>query len=189
MDPPVTSSASQAAALAAEHRGLRFDRGEWAGAFGDLGTLVPFLLAYVTIVGVEPAGMLLAFGISLVAAGALFRTPFPVQPMKAIGAIAATGAVHSAVITPQAVAVATLATGLIWLALGLSGTAERAVRWVGRPIVIGITLGLGLAFMLEGTRMMATGLWIAAPRLLATIMLLARRALLAMMLILAVGAA
>ena len=174
---------------AAPVAGIRFDRGELAGAFGDLGTLVPFLLAYVTIVGIEPAGMLLAFGIALVAAGAIFRTPFPVQPMKAIGAIAATGAVHSAVITPQAVAVATLATGLIWLALGLSGTAERAVRWVGRPIVIGITLGLGLAFMLEGTRMMASGLWIAAPLLLVTILLLGSRALLAMILILAVGVA
>jgi MFS superfamily sulfate permease-like transporter len=174
---------------AAPLAGIRFNRGELAGAFGDLGTLVPFLLAYVTVVGVEPAGMLLAFGVALVAAGAVFRTPFPVQPMKAIGAIAATGAAQAAVITPQAVAVATLATGLIWLVLGLSGTAERAVRWVGRPIVIGITLGLGLAFMLEGTRMMATGLWIAAPLLLATILLLGSRAFLAMILILAVGGA
>ncbi|HEX9687335.1 MAG TPA: molybdate transporter family protein, partial [Burkholderiales bacterium] len=51
---------------------LRFDRREWAGAFGDLGTLVPFLLAYVTVVGIEPAGMLLAFGVALVAVGAYY---------------------------------------------------------------------------------------------------------------------
>jgi hypothetical protein len=168
---------------------LRFDRREWAGAFGDLGTLVPFLLAYVTIVGIQPAGMLLAFGVALIAAGAYFRTPFPVQPMKAIGAVAATGAAQTAVITPESVAVAALATGLIWLAIGATGAAERLVRWVGRPVIIGITLGLGLAFMLEGTRMMATGIWLAAPLLLVTILLLSNRALLAMVLILAAGVA
>ena len=177
------------AAPADDLAGLRFDQREWSGAFGDLGTLVPFLFAYVTIVGVAPAGMLLAFGIALVAVGAFFRTPFPVQPMKAIGAVAATGAVQTAVVTPQAVAVAALVTGLIWLALGATGATERIVRLVGRPVIIGITLGLGLAFMLEGTRMMAVGIWLAAPLLIATILLLANRALLAMCLILAGGAA
>jgi hypothetical protein len=168
---------------------LRFDRREWAGAFGDLGTLVPFLLAYVTIVGVQPAGMLLGFGIALIAAGTYFRTPFPVQPMKAIGAVAVTGAAQTAVVTPESVAIATLATGLIWLAIGLTGTADRVARWVGRPVTLGIVLGLGVAFMLEGTRMMATGIWLAAPLLVATILLLSNRALLAMVLILVAGAA
>jgi uncharacterized membrane protein len=180
---------SEAPVSSAGGAALRFGRGEWAGAFGDLGTLVPFLLAYITIVGVEPAGMLLAFGIAFVVAGAYFRTPFPVQPMKAIGAIAVTGAAQTAVITPQAVAVAALATGLIWLAIGATGTADRVARWVGRPVVLGITLGLGLAFMLDGTRMMSAGVWLAAPLLLVTILLLSNRALLAMLLILAAGVA
>jgi MFS superfamily sulfate permease-like transporter len=167
----------------------RFDRMEWSGAFGDIGTLVPFLFAYITIVGMEPAGMLLAFGIALVASGVYFRTPFPVQPMKAIAAVAVTGAVQTATVTPQAVAVAALVTGLIWLLLGLTGAMERVVRLVGRPVIIGITLGLGLAFMLEGTRMMAAGIWLSAPLLIATILLLSNRAFLAMCLILAAGAA
>lgn len=182
---PIPGAPSQAAG----HTGLRFGRGEWAGAFGDLGTLVPFLLAYITIVGVEPAGMLLAFGAAFIAAGLFFRTPFPVQPMKVIGAIAATGAAQTALITPQAVAVAALATGLIWLLIGATGTADRVARWIGRPVVLGITLGLGIAFMLEGTRMMATSVWLAAPLLLVTILLLSNRALLAMVLILSAGAA
>jgi MFS superfamily molybdate transporter len=189
MSSSVPPGAPESAAQPVGQGVLRFDRSEFAGAFGDLGTLVPFLLAYVTIVGVQPAGMLLAFGIALIAAGAYFRTPFPVQPMKAIGAVAATGAAQTAIVTPESVAVAALATGMIWLALGLTGAAERVVRWVGRPIVIGITLGLGLAFMLEGTRMMATGVWLAAPLLLVTILLLSHRALLAMMLVLAAGVA
>ena len=189
MSSSVPSKTRAAATQAAAGTSLRFDRREWAGAFGDLGTLVPFLLAYVTVVGVQPAGMLLAFGVALVAAGLYFRTPFPVQPMKAIGAVAVTGAAQTAVVTPEAVAVAALATGLIWLALGFTGAAERVAKWVARPITLGITLGLGLAFMLDGTRMMATGLWLSVPLLLVTILLLSNRALLAMFLVLATGVA
>jgi len=189
MNSSVPPGTAQAAPQPPERTALRFDRGEWAGAFGDLGTLVPFLLAYITIVGIQPAGMLLAFGVALVAAGLYFRTPFPVQPMKAIGAVAVTGAAQTAVVTPEAVAVAALATGVIWLVLGFTGVAERVAKWVGRPITLGITLGLGLAFMLDGTRMMATGLWLSVPLLLATILLLSNRALLAMFLVLATGVA
>ncbi len=187
MESRVPSAAPEGPASPAAHAGLRFDRGEWAGAFGDLGTLVPFLLAYVTIVGVQPTGMLLAFGIALIVAGAYYRTPFPVQPMKAIGAVAATGAAQTAVITPESVAVAAAASGFIWLAIGMSGAADRIAKWVGRPVIIGITLGLGIAFMLEGARMMSVNPWLAAPLLLVTILLLAHRALMAMVLVLAVG--
>jgi hypothetical protein len=189
VEPRAPSSVPTLAAPPADGTAIRFDRREWAGAFGDLGTLVPFLLAYVTIVGVQPAGMLLAFGVAFIAAGAYFRTPFPVQPMKAIGAVAATGAAQTAVVTPESVAVAALATGVIWLTIAGTGATERIARWVGRPVVLGVTLGLGIAFMLEGARMMSAGIWLAAPLLLITILLLSNRALLAMTLILAAGAA
>ncbi|MBX3650687.1 MAG: putative sulfate/molybdate transporter [Burkholderiales bacterium] len=168
---------------------LLFDSREWSGALGDLGTLVPFLLAYVTVVGVAPAGMLLGFGAALVATGLYFRTPMAVQPMKAIGAVSIAGAAQTATVTPEAIAVAALATGLIWLLLGITGTADRVLRWIGRPVIIGITLGLGLAFMLQGTQMMATAVWFAAPLLLITILLLARKAIFAMVLILLSGVA
>jgi MFS superfamily sulfate permease-like transporter len=168
---------------------LNFGSGEWSGAFGDLGTLVPFLLAYVTVVGIAPSGMLLGFGVALVATGLYYGTPQAVQPMKAIGAVSIAGAAQTATVTPEAVAVAALATGIIWLSLGLTGTAERVIRWIGRPVIIGITLGLGLAFMLQGTQLMATAVWFAAPLLLLTIMLLARKAILAMLLILVSGIA
>ena len=67
-------------------RALRFDRTEWAGAFGDLGTLIPFVIAYTTLGSIDPIGVFLGFGIALCVTGAYYRTPFPVQPMKAIGA-------------------------------------------------------------------------------------------------------
>lgn len=168
---------------------LHFDSREWSGAFGDLGTLVPFLLAYVTVVGVAPAGLLMGFGAALVATGLYYRTPMAVQPMKAIGAVSIAGAAQTVTVTPETIAVAALATGVIWLLLGITGSAERLVRWIGRPVIIGITLGLGLAFMLQGTQMMATVVWFAAPLLLVTILLLSRKAIFAMVLILVSGVA
>ena len=81
----------------------RYDRLEWAGAFGDLGTLIPFVIAYVSVMKLDPFGVLFGFGVSMVLTGWVYRTPFPVQPMKAAGAVATTQAAQSALITPGAV--------------------------------------------------------------------------------------
>ena len=35
----------------------RFDRMEWAGAFGDLGTLIPFVVAYLSMLRLDPFGV------------------------------------------------------------------------------------------------------------------------------------
>jgi len=72
--------------------GNRYDRSELAGAFGDLGTLVPFVVGYVTINRLDPQAVLLGFGLIALATGLYFRTPMPVQPMKAIATVAVTQA-------------------------------------------------------------------------------------------------
>ncbi|HEX4152317.1 MAG TPA: putative sulfate/molybdate transporter [Steroidobacteraceae bacterium] len=166
----------------------RFDRMEWAGAFGDLGTFIPFVVAYITVLKMDPTGVLFAFGIAMVVCGLYYRTPFPVQPMKAIGAIAATQAAQTAVITPSTIYCASLATGALWLALGLTGATGRIVKLVPRSVIVGIVLGLGLSFMLEGIKMMQTGWLIAAVGLLGTLLLLTNRLLPAMFLVLIFGA-
>ena len=72
-----------------EARQLRFDRMEWAGSLGDIGTLIPFLVAYIVVAGVPAMGILFCFGVAMIACGLYYRTPFPVQPMKAAGAVVA----------------------------------------------------------------------------------------------------
>lgn len=173
--------------LAATAGKNRFDRMEWAGAFGDLGTLIPFVVAYMAVLKVAPFGILLSFGLALVAAGLYYRTPFPVQPMKAIGAIAATQAAQTAVITGATVYAAGLATGCIWLALGLSGAASRITNLVPRYVVIGIVLGLGMAFMLQGIQMMSSGWVVSVIGLTGTLLLLTNRRIPAMFLLLVFG--
>ena len=48
-------------------RSLRFNRMEWAGSLGDLGTLIPFLIAYTVVAKVPAFGILLCFGVALIA--------------------------------------------------------------------------------------------------------------------------
>ncbi|MFY9511022.1 MAG: putative sulfate/molybdate transporter [Rubrivivax sp.] len=167
----------------------RFDRMEWAGAFGDFGTLIPFLVVYISVLQMNATGVLLAFGGAMVVAGLYYRTPFPVQPMKAIGAVVAAQAVQTAVVTPGAVIAAALVTGLLWLFLGLSGLAARVSKLVPPIVVAGIVLGLGLGFMLEGVKMMQTGWWIAAFGAAGTLLLLNNRSIPAMLVLLLFGAA
>jgi MFS superfamily sulfate permease-like transporter len=169
--------------------GNRYDRAEWAGAFGDLGTLLPFVLAYIAVVKVDPLGILFGFGAAMIGVGLYYKTPVPVQPMKAIGAAAATQAAQLATITPQAVFAGGLATGLFWLALGATGLAERISKLVPRPVATGIVLGLGFAFMLEGVKMMAGGWTVAGIGLLLALLLLGNRVVPAMLALLAYGAA
>jgi predicted benzoate:H+ symporter BenE len=175
-------------ALTAAVTANRFDRMEWAGAFGDLGTLIPFVVAYIGMVGMDPFGILFAFGVSLIVCGVYYRAPMPVQPMKAAGAVAATQAAQTAIIAPAAVLGASLATGIVWLVLGMTGTARRVAAWVPRFVVVGIVLGLGMAFMLEGIKMMATGWLVAAIGLVGTLLLLTNRSVPAMFVLLLYGA-
>ena len=166
----------------------RFDRMEWAGAFGDLGTLIPFVVAYVGVLKMDPFGVLFSFGAAMVVCGLYYKTPFPVQPMKAAGAVAITQAAQTVMITPAAVIGASLATGILWLLLGLTGAAQRIAKLVPRTVVVGIVLGLGMGFMLEGIKMMATGWLIGAIGLAGTLLLMANRRIPAMFLLLIFGA-
>jgi len=167
----------------------RFDLPEWAGAFGDLGTLIPFVAAYVSILKMDANGLLVAFGVSLIAAGSIYRTPFPVQPMKAIGAAAVSPAMLAAGMGPATVIGAALTTGLLWIVLAVTGLGRQAARWVPRAALLGVVMGLGFSFMLGGIRMMSTSPWVAGLLLALTLVLLGRPRVPAMLLLLAIGVA
>ncbi len=164
--------------------GNRYDRFELAGAFGDLGTLIPFVVGYITINRMDPVGILVAFGLFKVAAGLYFKTPVPIQPMKAIGTAAIS---HPGAITPGAIWASGLFTGLLWLVMGLTGAVTWIARITTRPVVQGLVLGLGLAFILEGIRMMESDLLLALVATALTFVLLSRERVPAMLLLLGFG--
>lgn len=165
----------------------RYDRMEWAGAFGDLGTLIPFMAAYIGVLKMDPFGVLFAFGMCMLVCGLYYRTPFPVQPMKAIGAVAALQAVQTAVVTPAAVYSAALMTGVVWLLLGLTGLISRVARLVPPTVIIGIVFGLGFGFMLQGVTMMQSDWLIAVIGGSGTLLLMGNKKIPAMFVLLAFG--
>jgi len=159
---------------------------EWAGAFGDLGTLIPFVVGYIAVLHMDPAGILLAFGISKVASGLYYHTPMPIQPMKAIGG-AAIG--QGGVLTPDMVYGSGLVTAAIWLLLGLTGTVDRVAKLASKPVVRGIVLGLGFTFILEAIRMMGSNPAIAIAGLVVTYLMLSNAKVPAMFVLLLLGVA
>ncbi|MFX1493339.1 MAG: putative sulfate/molybdate transporter [Promethearchaeota archaeon] len=119
--------------------GKKFTIRELGGAFGDWGTLIPFIIGYVSIVGLNPAGIFLTLGITNIFLGVRYNLPLPVQPQKTIGTIAL-----SQEWTPNLVISTGLGTGVIWTILGLTKTLNRIVKKIPIITVRGIQLGLGL---------------------------------------------
>ena len=155
----------------------RYDRSEWAGAFGDLGTLIPFIIGYISIMKLDPLGVLFMFGILLIGSGIIYKTPIPIQPMKAIGGAAIT---QASAITPGMVWGSGIFTGLFWLILGLTGTLNYVSKIATKPVIRGIVLGLGLLFIMEGTKMMKTDFIVAVIALIITFLLLTNKRIPAM---------
>src|SRR3972149_6074282 len=67
---------------------FRFSIHEVGGALGDLGTLLPLAIALITVNHMSATGVFLVAGVAYVTAGLLYRLPIPVQPLKAVAAIA-----------------------------------------------------------------------------------------------------
>jgi hypothetical protein len=161
-----------------------YNKMEWAGAFGDIGTLIPFVVAYITIVKVEPLGLLFMFGICLLVAGFYYRTPIPIQPMKAIGAAAIAGG-----ISPAALFGSGITTGIFWFFAGTTGAIRPIAKLATKPVVRGIMLGLGLSFMVDGVNRMKTAPVLAGFALVVTYVLLTNPKVPAMFMLLIIGVA
>jgi hypothetical protein len=164
--------------------GNAYDLQELAGAFGDLGTLIPFVVGYITISKMDPVGILVAFGLFKIFVGLYFKTPVPIQPMKAIGTAAIT---HAATISPGAIWASGLFSGIFWLVMGVTGTVSWIAKITSRPIVQGLVLSLGLGFILEGVRMMQGDYVLAAFATALTFFLLSRERIPAMLVLLGFG--
>ena len=119
----------------------KFNLREFGGAFGDWGTLIPFVIGYVSIVGLNPAGVFLCLGITNIILGIRFNLPLPVQPQKTIGTIALS---QPQPWSPNLVISTGFGTGIIWALLGFTKLLDKIVRKVPQVVVRGIQLGLGL---------------------------------------------
>lgn len=134
MPPTATASPEPVAS-----RRLRFDRNEWAGAVGDLGTDLPLLVGMLLATDLEAASVLILFGAMQVLTGVVYRLPMPVQPLKAIAAIVIAQKISAGVLYG-----AGLAIGVVVLFLALVGLLNWLGRVVPKCVIRGVQVGLGL---------------------------------------------
>jgi len=112
---------------------------EASGACGDLGLFLSLTLALHFACGLSFVASLAWAGLANIITGIVFPIPLPVQPMKAIAAIAIAGGMTAAEITG-----AGLLTGLLVLALSFTGGFDRLYRLVPTVLIRALQLGLGL---------------------------------------------
>jgi predicted benzoate:H+ symporter BenE len=164
--------------------GNEYNKMEFAGAFGDLGTLIPFIVGYITLNKMDPLGILVSFGLFKIFVGLYFRTPMPIQPMKAIGGMAIA---HAGTITQGMIWASGIFTGLFWLFMGGTGAVTWIEKITTKPVIRGIMLGLGLTFIVEGLGMMREGAWFALGGVVLTLLLFRQQKIPAMLALLTYG--
>lgn len=120
--------------------GVRFDRHELAGSFGDIGTDLPLIVGIVLATGLDAGGVFVVFGILQILTGLVYGLPMPMQPLKAMAVLVMTQKIGGGVLLGGGVAI-----GAVMLVLTLTGALERLAAWIPRSVVRGVQFGLGLS--------------------------------------------
>jgi hypothetical protein len=121
---------------------VNFGRRELSGAVADLGVLVPIAVALIVQNGLSATAVLLPAALLYLGVAFIYRLPVPVQPLKALGAIAIAQGLGS-----DEIAAAALLMGAIFLVLGRVGALDLAARAFPRAVIRGVQLTVGLLFL------------------------------------------
>lgn len=162
---------------------FEFSLREFAGALGDFGPLNPFVVAYITVLGLNPVGILLAMGFINVVLGFVYKVPLPVEPQKAVGAIALDQRWNSSMVYGTGVGM-----GLVWLFLAFSGAIKKIAKFVPACVIVGVQLGLALTLLRESLELMSINVALAIAGILLVILFI-RKYLPAGLMIFALGLA
>ncbi|KAM0718919.1 hypothetical protein Q7P37_005991 [Cladosporium fusiforme] len=128
---------------------------ELSGSLGDLGTLLPLMIALSVGGSIDLASTLVFSGLANILTGAVFGVPLPVQPMKAIAAVAI-----SQKFSREETAAAGLTVSLAVLVLSVTGLLRWLHRVVPVPVVKGIQVGAGLSLAISaGTSLIQPLAW------------------------------
>lgn len=122
---------------------LRFDRNEFAGAFGDIGTDLPLLIGVILAAKLDVSSTLVVFGGMQILTALFYQMPMPVQPLKAMSALVIAQKIDGEILFG-----AGLAIGIVMLLLSLSGALLWLSRAIPKAVVRGIQFGLGLQLSL-----------------------------------------
>ncbi len=116
---------------------------ELSGSLGDLGLFIPLVVAVTVTCELDLGVVLVCAGVMNILTGVYFGQPLPVQPMKAIAAVAITEG-----LTRDELTAAGLAMGVLMVAI--SPVVKTIDRFVPHSVVRGIQLGVGLKLAAKG---------------------------------------
>ena len=128
--------------------GWRVGPGEVTGAVADLGVFVPLTAALILVNGLSGGMVLVVAGAFVIAAAVRFRIPFPVQPLKALTAVAVARQLPAEVI-----AAAGLIIGLVLLGLSAAGLADRLARLFSATVIRALQFGVGVLLVISAWRL------------------------------------
>lgn len=124
-------------------KGISFNRHELSGAFGDIGTDFPLIVAMVLAADLHAPSVLIMFGLMQVATGLLYKIPMPAQPLKAMATLVIAQQLDGGLLFG-----AGLAIGVVMLGLSLSGALDGLAKLIPKVVIRGLQLGLGITLAL-----------------------------------------
>lgn len=110
-----------------------------SGAFGDIGVLFPIAVALIVKNDFNPTALFLMAGLFYIVSARYFMITMPVQPLKAMSAIAIATGLNFEVINAAGIVM-----GIILLIISFTGLSVRLGSMFPMSVVRGIQLGLGL---------------------------------------------
>lgn len=129
--------------------------GEISGSLGDLGTFLPIIIALAEGHQISLTTTLIFTGIFNIVTGIVFGIPLPVQPMKAIAAVA----ILKSMSAGQTAAAGIFVASCI-LFFSVSGLLTWFTRVIPIPVVKGIQVGAGLSLIIAaGSKVLASLSW------------------------------
>ncbi len=145
---------------------FRFSMRELSGSMGDFGTLVPLAVGYISICGLNPAGLLVMIGLANIVTGLAYRLPIPIEPMKVIAVVAISQRWE-----PPMIYAAGFSMGVIWLALSATRIMDRVAGFTPESVVRGIQVALGVLLAVQAVEMIG-GSWVLGAVCIGIILLL-----------------
>jgi len=124
--------------------------GDATGALADLGVFVPLAAALILVNGLDAGALFVCAGLLVIGTGIAFKIPFPVQPLKALTAVAI-----ARELSPDVIHAAGLELAAFLLVLSVGHVADLVARVFVKPVVRSLQLGVGVLLVITAVKLVA----------------------------------
>lgn len=119
---------------------ISFDRNEFSGSFGDIGTDLPLIAGMILTCKLDSASVTIMFGLMQILTGIIYGFPMAVQPLKAMAVIMISQKLNGNLLYGAGFAI-----GIIMLFLSLTGLLNLVAKIIPKSVTRGIQFGLGVS--------------------------------------------